>query len=301
VRQENIFVSYRRQTDSGVAGRIYDNLSRALPGVSIFMDVSKLTPGDNFEDALRKSLDTCKILLAIIGPEWTTMVDQSGRRRLDSTDDLLRMEVSTALAKGLRVIPVLIGGAEMPDIAVLPEELKPLARRQALEIRHTRFSADVDALAQAIAASMPGARGSRWRAPALAAVAILVIAFAGGVAYLKSGINGQNSPSAGKSEGPVWTAWFDQEGYQREFDREVANHFYPSMIEAQVRDGAVRYRASYEPFPSNNFEFWARHSIDDAEFASFDAELTKAGFTRIFQQRIMVGGRAFNQATWTKR
>ncbi|BCG04861.1 hypothetical protein PPGU19_094290 (plasmid) [Paraburkholderia sp. PGU19] len=66
---ESIFIDYRRQTESGVAGRIYDSLSRDLPGISIFMDVDKLKPGDDFEQGLEKSLASCKVLLAVVGPE----------------------------------------------------------------------------------------------------------------------------------------------------------------------------------------------------------------------------------------
>jgi TIR domain len=112
--QGNVFVNYRREADSGIAGRIYDSLNRTLPGVSIFMDVDKLNPGDDFEEGLEKSLASCVVLLAIIGPQWAIMVDQSGQRRLDNANDFVRKELRTALDKGVRVIPVLIGGAQMP-------------------------------------------------------------------------------------------------------------------------------------------------------------------------------------------
>ena len=69
---------------------------------------------------------------------------------------------------------------------------------------------------------------------------------------------------------------------------------------AAARRGRQSYRAFYEPFPSSTFGFQTRHSINDEEFTNFDAEMTKAGFTRVFQQRIIVGQRAFNQGTWTK-
>jgi TIR domain len=300
--QENIFINYRRQTDSGIAGRIYDSLSRALPGASVFMDVDKLSPGDDFEVGLQKSLASCKVLLAIIGPQWGTITDQSGQRRLDKADDFVRKELSTALTNSVRVIPVLIGGAQMPEAGTLPSELKPLAKRQAVEIRHEHFSADVDALAQAIAATTPGARHSRWRTKAMAATLALAIAAVGGMFYLKSRVGEQSGvPAAAKSGGgPAWTAWLDQAAYQREFDRQLKNQWYPRMIEAQLQDGVVKYRAFYEPFPSSTFGFHARHSSNDEEFANFDAEMTKAGFTRVFQQRITVGQRPFNQGTWTK-
>jgi hypothetical protein len=48
------------------------------------------------------------------------------------------------------VIPVLIDGAVMPSADVLPEVLKPLHRRNALEVRNSQFGRDAEALVQRI-------------------------------------------------------------------------------------------------------------------------------------------------------
>jgi hypothetical protein len=301
---DNIFINYRRQTDAGVAGRIYDALTRALPGATLFMDVDKLTPGEDFEQGLEKSLDSCKVMLAIVGPQWATHKEPDGTRRLDNPHDFVRREISKSLGKGVRVIPVLIGGAQLPTSAELPDDLKPFAKRQAMEIRHERFSADVEALAQAIANVTPGARGQskRW----LAAGGIAALVLAGGFAAFKATAPSSRGPqpaSATTKADPQWTEWLDQEGYQREFDRQVRNGWYPHLIEAQPpqRQGdPVKYRANYKPAESSTFRFHARHSINDAEFAAFDAEMSKSGYTRVFQQRIVLGPRAYNQGTWTK-
>ena len=298
--QGNIFVNYRRQTDSGIAGRIYDSLTSALPGASIFMDVDKLNPGDDFEAALEKTLAGCAVFLAIIGPQWAAMVSPNGQRRLDDPNDFVRKELRTALAERVRIIPVLVGGAAMPDASVLPLELKALAKHQAVEIRHERFRADVEGLAEAIAATAPGARGWRWQSAVIAAVAALVILAGAGLFYVKpiSLVHG-NSPAA-NSRDPTWTAWLDREAYQHEFDQHLKSEWYPSMIEAQFQDDVVKYRAVFEPFPSSTFAFYSRHSINDEEFAAFDSEMTSKGFKRVFQQRIVVLTRPFNQGVWTK-
>ena len=292
--QGNVFVNYRRQTDSGIAGRIYDSLTHALPGESIFMDVDKLNPGDDFEDALEKTLAECAIFLAIIGPQWATMVSPNGQRRLDDPDDFVRKELRTALAKHVRVIPVLVGGAAMPDAGVLPLELKALAKYQAMEIRHERFRADVEALVQAIAAIAPGARGWRWQSAVIAAVAALVI-----LAVILAGVRLLHVEPFSLVY-PVWTAWLDTETYQHEVDRQLKNKWYPSKVEAQFQDDVVKYRAVFEPFPSSTFQFYSRHSINDEEFAAFDSQMAKDGFKRVFQQRIVVHNRPFNQGLWTK-
>jgi hypothetical protein len=179
---DNVFISYRRQNDSGIAGRIYDYLGRALPGASIFMDVDKLNPGEDFEQALGHSLAQCKVLLAVMGPQWASVADANGRIRLHDADDFVRKELRTALQSNVRVIPVLVNGAVMPSRSALPEDLHALTKRQAVEVRHERFNADVEELARAIAQSAPGARrgGRLPRAAALVAVAAIGI---GAVAY----------------------------------------------------------------------------------------------------------------------
>jgi len=180
----DVFINYRRQTDAGVAGRVYDNLSRALPGASIFMDVDKLNPGDDFEVALGRSLASCKVMLAIVGPQWATITDEQGRRRLQDSDDFVRKEIRAALEGGVRVIPVLVNGARMPDRSALPPDLQDLAKRQAMEVRHERFNDDMAAVASAVATTTPGARRQQhWQRYALAA-AVALLGIGGAVVAL---------------------------------------------------------------------------------------------------------------------
>jgi hypothetical protein len=68
-----------------------------------------------------------------------------GLPRLFEPTDFVRLEIASALGRDVRVMPVLLDGAAMPTEAELPEELKPLARRNAIEISNSRFAADIDA------------------------------------------------------------------------------------------------------------------------------------------------------------
>jgi beta-lactam-binding protein with PASTA domain len=141
-----VFISYRRQDGAGHARALYDRVNPRFPG-QVFMDVAgSILPGVDFVDAIERAVGTCRVLIVIIGREWITGVDQKGRRRLDDPNDFIRLEVATALRRDVVVIPVLVEGAQMPTAGELPEDLARLARRQAIELRDTRWDADVDEL-----------------------------------------------------------------------------------------------------------------------------------------------------------
>ncbi len=87
---------------------------------------------------------------SVIGKEWLGASDESGRRRLENPEDLVRLEVATALERDIRVIPVLVQGAQMPLATDLPEGLKALARRNSLEISDARFRTEIEQLIEAL-------------------------------------------------------------------------------------------------------------------------------------------------------
>jgi TIR domain len=66
-----IFISYRRDSDPGLAHLIYQELKQAFPRDSLFMDVKGLiAPGDDFVKVLNEHVEQCDVLLAIIGEGW---------------------------------------------------------------------------------------------------------------------------------------------------------------------------------------------------------------------------------------
>jgi hypothetical protein len=83
------------------------------------------------------------VLIAVIGEDWLSSSDQEGQRRLDNPEDFVRIEIATALKRDIRVIPVLVDGTSMPRATDLPDDLKTLVRRQALQLSHDRFRSDV--------------------------------------------------------------------------------------------------------------------------------------------------------------
>lgn len=150
-----IFVSYRRDDTRQAAGRLADDLADHFGSPHIFRDIEGIDPGVEFAQALNQALETCAVMLVLIGPKWLDICDAQGRRRLDNPNDWIRQEIGTALRRGIRVVPVLIDGAALPDEASLSDELKPLVRRQALELADTRWRGDLQRLVDTLA-KLPG-------------------------------------------------------------------------------------------------------------------------------------------------
>src|SRR5262249_52222108 len=116
-------------------------------------------------------------VIAIIGPNWLDARNEKGDRRLDAPDDFVAIEIEAALARDIRVIPVLVDGVQMPKVSDLPKSLKPLVRRQAIDLRHTHFGRDAEALIEKISEAFgdkPVTVG-RWRAAAGVLVALLFL------------------------------------------------------------------------------------------------------------------------------
>ena len=146
-----IFISYRRDDAPGSTGRLYDRLAETFTTDNVFIDVDAILPGVDFVQALDNALKDCDVLLAIIGKNWLEARGSDGQRRLEDPEDFVRIEIATALGHDIRVIPVLVDGAEIPSATDLPDMLQPLTRRHAVELSHRRFAADTDLLVRALA------------------------------------------------------------------------------------------------------------------------------------------------------
>lgn len=145
-----IFISYRREDTSGESGRLKDHLEREFGKGSIFYDVETLEAGLNFDQSISLALSESQVLLAMIGPHWLKVKDSEGNARIQGVEDWVRKEISLALQRDIRVIPILVNGAQMPKREDLPDELKELAFRNAKEISSSRWAYDVDELAKVL-------------------------------------------------------------------------------------------------------------------------------------------------------
>lgn len=156
-----IFINYRRGDDPGFTGRLFDRLEQSFPPEQLFIDVDSIGAGEDFVRVLEDQVNQCDVLLAVIGRGWIDARDPAGRRRLDLEEDFVRIEIESGLKLGKRVIPVLVNNAEMPKPDALPEQLKPLTRRNAVRLTHDRFKADTQGLIKVLESALEEAETQR--------------------------------------------------------------------------------------------------------------------------------------------
>jgi hypothetical protein len=128
-----IAISYRRSDSRAIVGRIFDRLADHYGSDEIFLDIDAIPYGRNFREHIDSVLKQCKALIAVIGPHWTGARADGSPRILDEADPV-RIEVQTALAQNMRILPVLIEDAIMPGPGDLPESLREFSYLNALHI-----------------------------------------------------------------------------------------------------------------------------------------------------------------------
>jgi O-acetyl-ADP-ribose deacetylase (regulator of RNase III) len=179
-----IFISYRVAGQAAYAELLDRELGRHFGKSSVFLAPRSIRPGADFPAAILVAVRTSAVLLAVIGPGWMTD-DPAGRRPYGGVDDWVRREVAEALDAGRRVIPVLVGGADLPVESELPEELAPVTRCQAVRLSSDSLGADLDRLTALLRDVLQPGDGPRpvrlFRSTATAADSCLVGVLAGGI------------------------------------------------------------------------------------------------------------------------
>ena len=156
-----IFISYRREDSDIWAGRLADELRKHFSAEQVFQDIASIDPGADFPTVLEEALATAAVMLVVIGPRWLSATDKNGRKRLESPADFVHQEVAESLrSPAVRVFPLLVNGAAMPAEEELPDPLKPLARRNAIELTVRHWASDVAQLVQILKRS-PGVAATR--------------------------------------------------------------------------------------------------------------------------------------------
>lgn len=145
-----IFISYQRDDTANLAGRLFDRLADHFDRDRIFAGIDSIEPGADFAEVIASAMTSGDVLVVLIGGSWLTARDEFGRRRLDDSDNLVRLEIEAALTLNVPVIPVLVDLARMPRAEELPASLAKLASLQAIELRPSFFESDTAVLLRAL-------------------------------------------------------------------------------------------------------------------------------------------------------
>jgi len=133
-----IFISYRRDDSADVTGRIFEYLteiSKKFDRSAVFMDVDGIPLGVNVPRYIDERVSQCAVMLVVIGAQWVTIIGDDGERRLHHTRDYVRIEVETAIRRGIPIIPVLVMNAKMPRETDLPDSIRDLLDYNGLPVR----------------------------------------------------------------------------------------------------------------------------------------------------------------------
>lgn len=163
-----IFISYRREDSKHAVGRLHAALKRHVrdPKRDIFIDIDNIPKGVDFLEHLDQQVAQCDVMLAVIGPAWLSVKDpNTNRRRLDDPADFVRIEVASALKRGIPVVPVVLDETKIPSAQSLPDDLQALSRRNGERLEHESFDADVERLIRGLPATTPKPKTSAPAAP----------------------------------------------------------------------------------------------------------------------------------------
>jgi hypothetical protein len=130
----NIVISYRREDTKWIVGRIFDRLEQHYGRENVFMDIDAISPGLDYRDHIRNTLQGADIVLAVIGPQWLAVEKETGQPRIADETDWVRIEIDAALGKKIPVIPILVDRARLPKPSELPEAVRDFVYRQTVDL-----------------------------------------------------------------------------------------------------------------------------------------------------------------------
>jgi len=150
----DVFVSYRTVDAGYGAAGCYEFFAARFGPDRVFRDCTSVLPGEVYPEAIEKALEETRALVALIGPDWLA-AGAEGRRLIDLPGDWVRHEIGRALERGILVVPVLLNDAGALVPSALPNDIRPLAYRQAARVHHRSFGSDVRRLIDQIVELVP--------------------------------------------------------------------------------------------------------------------------------------------------
>ena len=154
-----ITLSYRREDSMDITGRIFDRLVSRYGRDTVYRDIDNIPPGLDFREHIRTNIEGSDVLMVVVGPRWLGG-ERHGQPRIRSETDYVRIEVEAALDRHIPVIPLLVGGADMPEPSQLPDSIRDFSYRNAVQINSGRdFDHHMTGLIRAVDRLLDGRPG----------------------------------------------------------------------------------------------------------------------------------------------
>jgi len=170
-----IFISYQNDQNELIIGRIKHSLIETFGYQQVF-DKVPMTKA-NYDASLADALNSVDFVVAIITPTWREEV-------MNNEDHRMYQELIVALRKDtLKVLPVLINGATMPDATEYPLPLRRLHYRNPYPMRPgTQFGHDMERLLRRLQgidqtqtmSAVPESGGCIYRSPLYIIIGLLL-------------------------------------------------------------------------------------------------------------------------------
>ncbi|MCX5444195.1 toll/interleukin-1 receptor domain-containing protein [Streptomyces libani] len=160
-----VFINYRTGDGAVAAVLLDEKLKDVFGPENVFRDRRTTAPGAHFPPELWRHLEGCGVLLVLIGPNWLSLCDTDGRRRIDVPGDYVHDEIHRALMWRKTVIPVLIDSAVLPTKEQLPADIAELTERQFMQLRVPYAHLDLPVITEALRSHVPVRRTDPQPAP----------------------------------------------------------------------------------------------------------------------------------------
>ena len=138
-----IFISYRINDCQIFTVDLHKRLAKKFGKDAAFLDNRSLTSGEPFDQEIFKKLRQSQLLILVVGKNWLS-VSQNGKSRLFDKQDYVRREIECAIENNIKIIPLLINGAQIPSKDELPESLHQIFLRGAISINSSDRKTDLD-------------------------------------------------------------------------------------------------------------------------------------------------------------
>jgi biopolymer transport protein ExbD len=281
-RRLRIFISYRREDLPEVAALAYRAVVDEYKSASVFLDVDTIVAGDDFPQAIKKSINASDHVIAIVGPRWIGPMPNGAAPRIQNVNDFVRLELEEAI-RARKPLMVLHWGAMPPAADIVPPSLNRVLRpkwtnvserqlRQLIgrEMRHRRRS-----LSWVILISMFCLQMAAW----ITTVPIAMTIF-GGVAQKRADAVALTVPKIGEEGRPIndpvigpTVVSIAADGKIYVFDQEVSLTSVAKQVRAvldQCRpacDARVFIRGDRRANPATVFGVASRLKGDDLDLA----------------------------------